>query len=41
MMKKQRHGYYWDAGWNGTGAFIGETKTHGMEKYTCTYRLIL
>lgn len=31
-------GQYWDAGSSGTGAFIGTTKTHTMDGYTCLYR---
>lgn len=31
---------YWDAGEDGAGAFIGTTKTHSMNGYTCAYRHI-
>ena len=40
MIMKHKLGYYWDAGQEGSGAFVGEPATHGMAKYTCTYRLI-
>ena len=33
-------GQYWDAGASGTGAFVGTTKPHSMDGYTCSYRYI-
>ena len=35
------NGEFWDAGWEGTGAFVGVTKTTyetGGDAYTCSYR---
>lgn len=33
-------GQYWDAGLSDTGAFVGTTKPHSMDGYTCSYRYI-
>lgn len=32
------NGEYWDAGQDEAGAFEGVTKTHPMDKYTCSFR---